>query len=369
MWKASVGIGFSSISVAQGRAFTLGYGNSNDTVFCFDAASGRQLWKHSYPSSLDDNYYEGGPATTPTVDGTRVFTLGKRGNLLCLEAASGRLVWERNLVDQIPVAKPEWGFSGSPVVVGDLLVVNAGRSGVALNKSTGATVWSSGTNAAGYATPVVYHTGADRSLALFTGEGLVGVRASDGHELWRHPWVEEFGINAVDPILPTADRAFLTSYRLGGALLKMGEGSVTEVWTNKNLAVGFSSCVLIEGHLYGVHGTADGPEKEVRCIELSTGALKWKQEKFGLGSLTAASGKLILLSDRGELIIAEASSDRFKPLARAQVLGGKCWTVPVLANGRIYCRNAKGTLVCLDVRASQGDTKSLPVSAREPGAR
>jgi outer membrane protein assembly factor BamB len=111
----------------------------------------------------------------------------------------------------------------------------------------------------------------------------------------------------------------------------------------------FSGSLFLNGFFYGMNGNTDRPEKDFRCVDLK-GELKWKYEGLGLGALTAADGKLIILSERGELLIATASPEAFKPLARAQVLGGKCWTVPVLANGRIYCRNAQGTVVCLDVR-------------------
>jgi outer membrane protein assembly factor BamB len=121
------------------------------------------------------------------------------------------------------------------------------------------------------------------------------------------------------------------------------------IWQNKNMANHFNSCVYLNGYFYGVHGNTDQAEKDLRCIDAKTGGLKWKYEGLGLGSLTAADGKLIVLSERGELVVAAASSNGFKPMDRAQVIGGKCWTVPVLSNGRIYCRNAQGTLVCLDV--------------------
>ena len=365
LWKASVGVGFSSFAVAQGRVFTLGNSASNDTVFCFDATTGQELWKHSYPSQLDANYYEGGPSSTPAVDGQRVFTVSKHGNLFCFEVSTGKIAWQRNLVGELGATKPDWGFGGSPVVEGNLLLLNAGGAGTALSKVDGSVVWSSGTNVAGYATPVLYGSGAERATAIFSGTSLLGVRVADGQELWRRPWVEEFNINAADPIFLTANSVFISSYTRGSALLRIGETRVSEVWTNKNMAVGFNSCVLLNGHLYGVHGTADGTEKEVRCVDAATGALKWKQDKFGLGSVTAADGKLILLSERGELFVAEASPVAFKPLARAQVLGGKCWTTPVLANGRIYCRNAKGNVVCLDVRGSESDPSVLRVLARE----
>ena len=364
LWKSNVGVGFSSVSVAAGRVFTLGFSSGNDTVFCFDAETGKELWKQSYPCALDDNYYEGGPNTTPSVDGEHVFTLSKRGDLFCFAVDSGKVVWKQNIVESIPATKPEWGFAGSPLVWGDRLILNVGGAGAALSKSTGKLLWSSDTNTGGYATPVGFGSGDSRAVAIFSGGGLVGVRPSDGHELWRHPWVEEYKINAADPIFPTSTSVFLTSYGRGCALLSLENSEPKEIWTNKNLAVGFNSCVFLDGYFYGIHGTADGTDKDVRCISATTGELKWKQEKFGLGSLTAADGKLILLSERGELVLAEASPSGFKAISRAQVLGGKCWTTPVLANGRIYCRNAKGSLVCLDVRPSASESAALPVSAR-----
>lgn len=348
LWKASVGIGFSSISVAQSRVFTLGNADEIDTVFCFEAESGKELWKHAYACPLDAKFYEGGPGSTPTVDGDKVFTLGKRGQLFCFEAASGRIVWQKDLMAELGVKKPEWGFAGSPLVDGRLLILNAGGAGTALDKRDGKIVWTSDTNAAGYATPVPFVSEGERCVAILSNKALWAVRIRDGHPIWRHAWVTKWDINAPDPIVVT-DQLFISTFDRGGALLKLGKGEPTTVWQNQSLANHFNSCVCVNGFLFGVHGNTDQPERDLRCVDLATGQVKWKQAGFGLGALMSADGKLIILSDRGELIVAEANPKSFRPLARAQVLGGKCWTVPVLANGRVYCRNAQGTLVCLDL--------------------
>lgn len=185
-------------------------------------------------------------------------------------------------------------------------------------------------------------------MAIFSAKALVGVRVQDGRELWRHRWETRWDINAADPIV-AGDKLLISTFDRGCALLQLHPGAPDVVWTNKAVASHFNSCVLIDGHLYGVDGNTDQAAKDLRCVELATGNVKWKHAGLGLGSLMAADGRLIILSERGELVIAQAGPGAFQPLARAQVLGGKCWTVPVLANGRIYCRNAQGTLVCVDV--------------------
>ena len=350
LWRAEVGIGFSSVTVVAGRVFTLGNARETDTVWCFDAVTGRQIWKHEYPCELDAIYYEGGPGSTPTVDGDRVFTLSKRGHLFCFEAASGRVIWQKQIAAEVQAGKPRWGFAGSPLVEADRLILNVGAAGTAVDKGSGRVVWQSGTNFAGYATPVPVVLGGERCALIFARETLVAVKMKSGEVVWEIPWKTRWDINAVDPIV-AGDQLFLSSFDRGGGLFRLNAlQPPSQVWTNlHSLANHMNSAVLIDGHLYGVDGNTDAPPKDLRCVELATGKVKWQYPGLGLGSLMAADGKLIVLSDQGELVVAEASAERFRPLAQAQVLGGKCWTVPVLAGGRIWCRNAAGTLVCLEV--------------------
>lgn len=351
LWSANVSTGFSSVVVSANRLFTLGNRHDVDTVFCFDASTGTPLWQHSYPCPLDPIYYEGGPGATPTVDGQRVYTLSKRGHLFCFEAATGQVLWQKNLLEDLGVQKPRWGFAGSPLVEGDLLLLNVGDGGTALDKTTGQVVWVGGKDPAGYATPTPLTLGGERSALFFSGKALVCSRMRDGRELWRFPWEERWQLNAADPIV-AGDRVFVSTFGRGAALLEVSVERPTLLWTNRCLAVHFNSAVLLDGYLYGIDGNTDAPPKDLRCVELATGQVKWRHAGLGLGSLMAADGKLIVLGERGELVVAAASPEAFQPLARAQVLGGKCWTVPVLANGRIYCRNARGDLVCLDVRGA-----------------
>ncbi|MBP7827897.1 MAG: PQQ-like beta-propeller repeat protein [Verrucomicrobia bacterium] len=344
LWKARVGTGFSSFAIAQGRAYTMGNANDTDSVFCFDAATGRVIWRHDYPAPLDANSYEGGTSATPTVDGDRVYTLSKRGVMFCLDAAKGTVIWTKPLAEELGAAMPTWGFAGSVLVEGDLLLVNVGSTGTALQKDNGTVVWSHGTGEAGYATPVPFTSAGTRAAVLFTREHVVAVTVADGKELWRYPWKTRYDVNAADPIL-AGDQVFVSSgYNRGASVIQITGSTAEKVWENRNMRNHFNSCVRWEGHLYGVD------ETELRCLVWDTGEVKWSDRKFGKGSLMLADGHLIALSEKGELMVAPARPTEFKPLARAQVIGGKCWTTPVLANGRIYCRNAAGDVVCVDVR-------------------
>ncbi len=357
-WRAKVGLGFSSIAVANGRACTAGHADGTDTVFCFDAVSGKTIWKHSYPAELGDKDYEGGTTGTPAFDGDRVYWLSRWGDLFCLNADDGKVVWSKNVAKETGAKIPRWGFTGAPLVHEDLLVLNVGEAGMAVEKKSGAIVWKSANNDAGYSTPLpVEHGG--RWLALLGSEkSYLAVEIKTGKEAWRFRWLTEYGVNAADPIVQ-GDRMFISSgYGKGAALLDISGAEPKEVWKSKALKTQLNPAVFFEGHLYGVDGDTT-QTASLKCIEFATGKEKWAHPGFGTGGVIIADSKLIALSAPGELIIAPASSDAFKPGARAQVLGPKCWTAPVLANGIVYCRNGRGDIAAVDLR-SKGRTTPSP---------
>jgi outer membrane protein assembly factor BamB len=343
LWKQSLGTGFASFSVSKGLVYTMGNSNNTDTVFCLEAGTGKIVWEHSYPCPLAPNNFEGGPCATPTVADGRVYTFSRKANLFCLDAAKGNVIWSKNLNEELGLGIPNWGCAGSVLMEGNLLILNMGAAGVALDPASGKVAWVSGKTPGAYATPVPFNIGADRCLAIFSRQSLIAVKAANGKELWSYPWKTSYDVNAADPILD-GDKVFISSgYNHGGALLKVSEQAAEKVWENKDMRNHFNNCVLWQGYLYGPDDSG------LRCLAFDTGDLKWSYGEFGKGSLMVADGKLVALSEKGELIIAEATPAEFKPISRAKILTGKCWTTPVLSNGHIYCRNAVGDVVCLDV--------------------
>ena len=355
LWKAKVGLGHAGFVVADGRAFTTGNnGKDTDTLHCFDAASGKELWTHSYPHPLDDLSYPGGTTGTPTIDGDVIYHLARRGQLFCLDTASGDVKWSVHLGEDLHYDTPTWGLAGSPLVDGDRLLLNVGDAGLALNKQDGSVVWKSKNLAPGYSTPCPL-TRDGKTLAIFSNKrGFVCVETSTGAEMWRLKWLTRHGINAAMPIV-SGEHLFLSSgYGKGSTLLRFPDARAptapVESWKSREFATQMNAALLIDGHLYGVHGDQGVDGTGLRCLHLESGSPRWTEVAIGHGAVTAAAGHLIVLGEQGELFVAPVSPTGFEPTLRKKILPPKCWTTPVLANGRLYCRNHDGEIVVVDLR-------------------
>lgn len=347
LWRASIGIGFSSLSISRGRVCAMGNTNEQDTVWCFDARTGRELWKFSYAARLDPQYYEGGPGATPTIDGGRVFTIGKWGDVCCLDAATGAVVWRQDL-RQAGLKPNRWGFAGSPLIWRDLVILNAGAAGIALERGSGRIAWSTGTNAAGYASPVLLRSGDAPVALIFAAKHLVAINPQTGRELWRFPWETKWDTNNSDPLVHPKG-VFLSSFSRGSALISVQDPAPALLYQTNSLYNHLSPGILLGDYLYAFNGEAKF-KTDFRCLHVPTGATLWSEKDPAFGSLICAGGRLIILSEKGELCLAEVSPSGFKMLARAAVLPGVCWTPPALADGLLYARNAQGELRCLDLR-------------------
>jgi outer membrane protein assembly factor BamB len=368
-WEQPIGIGFSSVAIQDGRLYTMGSiareagkdageeatRTRDDVIWCINSLSGEVIWTHEYPAELVDVLHEGGPSATPTLDKDRGYTISKQGLFLCFDIETGSIHWQHQLTELLDVEMPMWGFAGSALVVGNLVIVEAGRT-VAFDRLTGEIEWQTEVFKPAYSSPVQFEhplTG-EALVASLNNEVLLVLEAQTGAEIARRAFTTSHPTNACTPIVHK-DTIFLSSgYNRGCTLLRLSNGNLERVYDNRNMRNHMNSCVLHGGYLYGIDGNSHSRRSAtIRCIDWDAGELRWKERGYGVGSLLLAGDRFIALSDEGELLVFEPNPDAFMLLARAQVLDGKCWTPPVLCNGLLYLRNADGRLICLDLRGSQ----------------
>lgn len=350
LWSTPIGAGFSSIAIVGDRLYTMSREGGDEVVLCLDAATGKEHWRRPYPCTYS-NEQGSGPRSTPSVDGGRVYSVGATGVLNCLDAASGEVLWRHDLQPEFLGKNPPWGVSFSPLVRGDLVYTQPGgpdgRALAAFHKKTGALVWQSLDDRAAYSSPIAM----DRAplpamVCYFTAEGLVGVSASDGRELWRFPWKTSNNVHAATPV-HVGDYLFLSSgYGSGCALVKLDHNDshfeARRVYKNHRVGDNHASNVYYQEHLYGFH---DG---RLICLEFRTGEMKWSEPGFGHGSLLAVDGHLIVLAEDGKLMVVEARPDRHEQKSLVQLAGSRYWTMPVLAHGRLYVRDER-QIECFDL--------------------
>jgi outer membrane protein assembly factor BamB len=361
VWSAEAGTGASSVVVAKNQVVTMGSRREPDEeiVWCFDASSGDVLWSVSYAAKFDARQFEGGPAATPTIDNGRVYALGYLGDLHCLNLSDGRVLWRRHLVNDLGGRYSSWKYASSPLVMENLVILDTGADGnstVALDKASGQRVWGAGTDLAGYSTPIPFTHSGRRGVLVFKARAMVAHDLATGEELWRIDWRTTYDCNASCPTV-VGDKLFLsTGYggrRARGALYQLGDGDPTQIWLNQDLETRMNSAVVYDGYVYCISERGTG---QLMCCDLRDGLVVWSEPSFAkFGTLMIADEKLIILDEKGDLVIADASAAGYHELARVKVLTGRSWVMPVLANGRIYAKNNKGRIVCLDVRAKRGE--------------
>ena len=358
VWKQNIGMGYSNVVIKDNHLYTMGSTEDGTTVTCLEADTGREIWRFPFEGRFETN-------STPTTDGEFVYAINNDGILVCLQARNGKLRWKRDLVSECGLVNTFYGYGASPVIEGDLILLTANTSGLALNKKTGEVVWdsekppenadwrgrSTGTD---YSTPVAYDYEGKRYAVLSSYVGIHGVDIETGQLLWLYKW-EDFILHVTDPLI-FDNKVLLTRFKAGGSILLDIGGGVAEVlWKNKNMSSDIGSPVLIDGYIYGVEGGVEMHRCFLRCISAESGELMWEED---LGkeavSLIGAASKLIILEDNGTLHIAQASPISYQEISSCDVLEGKktkrlFWTCPVLCNGKIYCRNTVGQLICIDM--------------------
>jgi len=340
--------GYAGPSVALGKVFIIDHQGDKDIVRALDVNTGKDVWRYPYSDAASDNY--GFARSTPTVDGNHVYTLSRQGQLLCLDAASGHKIWGRNIIADFHGKLPTWCLAGSPLIDENKVIVCPGgpdASVVALDKQNGHTLWKGGgSDAPGYATPLIATLNSTRQYVIFTAHSLLGLAPANGQTLWSFPWKTDQDVNAAAPVV-NGNNIFISSgYSHGCALIAVNGHSAKQLWTNRNIQAHFSSPIMSGNYLYG-----DSDPGNLVCLDLRTGDVKWKQSGFEKGGLIGADGTILAFNGHdGKLVMVRMTPEHYQELGYFTPLGGQqSWTAPVLANGRLIVRN-KTAIACYVVK-------------------
>ncbi len=338
--------------VCGNRLVVMGREEGKDIVFCLDPNDGKLLWLDSYAAPTGSSYGPGSRAT-PCIDGEFVYTFGRGGDLSCLRLADGAKVWRRNVKEE-GGAEPQWGMASSPLVCGDKVIVQCGGSShtAAFDKAGGATAWKSGPGDAAYAAIARVDVGGKPMVLSFHARGLSCLDAGTGREAWTVPWKTDYDVNATTPVVD-GDTVFLTSgYDTGCLALQAGEKAAKTLWRGQNIASQHSDAVVVDGFLYGFSGQSGQNKGDLVCLELKTGAEKWRTGEVGWGTLLFVDGYLLTQDIKGNVFLVKPDPAAFRKVAEFRgalgAVNSPAWTMPVVANGRLFLRYLQ-RLVCYDL--------------------
>ncbi len=356
VWAASnLGGGFGSIAVSRDRIYVQGMRANQSIVSALNRADGKLVWGKPVGRSVD-NYQGPGPRGTPTVDGDRLYVLTENGDLASLTQQDGTIVWQRNILRDFGGRNIGWLISESPLIDGNNVIVSPGGRAagmVALDKMTGKTVWVSKElrDEASYSSPIIADVQGVRTIMSLTSGAGIGVRASDGKVMWRHPSVANGTANIATPVF-SENRVFYTSdYGTGGALLALraekGEVRAQEVYFTRDMQNHHGGVIVVNGYLYGFNNSI------LTCMEFATGKVMWRHRSVGKGSLAYADGHLYLLSENNVVGLAEATPAAYREKGRFTIpdQGWPSWAHPVITGGRLYVRD-QGILTAYNIKAN-----------------
>lgn len=340
-WSRELGSGYSGLVVADGRVITAFSDATSDYLGAFDAASGQELWRYR----IADTYagHDGsddGPLATPAVDGDRVFFLGPWGHLFALALADGQEIWTHRIDEVFGARKPEYGFTTKPTVIDGVLVVQTGgtdgRAVSGFDPATGKHLWSTADATVDYQSPLALRIDGKLQVFAASNQSILGLEPKTGKELWKHELGEPPSEGFAQPIPLDGDKVLLTDHP-GSTLYQLaatdGGYELRELWQSRGLRGTYAIPVPYEGHLYGYAGNI------LSCVDATSGETVWKSRPPGGGFLVLVDGHLVIQTNDGHLVVAEATPDGYVETARTQVLEKSEFHAPVFAGGRFYVRN------------------------------
>ncbi|HUD48238.1 MAG TPA: PQQ-binding-like beta-propeller repeat protein [Candidatus Baltobacteraceae bacterium] len=343
LWRRPIGPGWSSLAVHGNLLYTQEQRGEDEVVACYDATTGKPVWAHRDAARFWESNGGAGPRSTPALGNGRVYAFGATGILNALDARNGALLWSSHPPSDTDTRVPGWGFAGSPLVVGDVVIVAAVGRLAAYDIATGARRWVGPVGGDGYSSPQLFMIDGVAQVVLLSGQGAVSVAPTDGTLLWEYPW--HSGARIVQPALvPNGDILISASGAGGGVNMRClavrhrtGGWAVEERWTSVGLKPYFNDFVVYDGCAFGFDGSI------LACIDLQDGKRKWKGGRYGSGQLLLLpdQGLLLVLSEQGELALVRASPDEFTELGRFPAIKGKTWNHPVLAGDLLLVRNGQ----------------------------
>lgn len=359
LWRHPVGLGWSAFSVIGQYAITMEQRDNQESVVAYHLESGEPVWVHGDETRFEAVEVNGGdgPHATPVITDNRVYSLGATGLLNCLELQTGKVIWSRNILNDAgtagaPVKNLEWGVSGSPLVVNDLVITipgtAQGRSVIAYNNLSGEPVWTAGTFPASYGGPAVATLQDVEQVLVFHGVGMTSFDLSSGETLWSFPWENMPKVNVAQPLILDPSKVVIgTGYGIGAVQLNLKANApnsweVNQGWKSNRLKLKFNDAILLDGFIYGLD---DGI---LTCVDAATGKSKWKGGRYGYGQLLAFESTLLALTEEGDVALAKAQPTKFEEIARFHALDGTTWNHPAVAHGKLLVRNGS-MAACYDV--------------------
>jgi len=343
LWRRPIGPGWSSFAVHGHLLYTQEQRGEDEVVACYDATTGKPVWAHRDAARFWESNGGAGPRATPAVSNGRVYAFGATGILDALDARTGALLWSSHPPADTDTKVPGWGFAGSPLVAGDLVIVAAVGRLAAYDIATGARRWVGPVGGDGYSSPQLFTIDGVAQVLQLSSQGAVSVAPADGSLLWQYPW--HSGPRIVQPALISNGDLLISASGAGGGanmrrlavIHKPGAWTLEERWTSVGLKPYFNDFVVHDGHAYGFDGSI------LACIDLQDGKRKWKGGHYGSGQLLLLSdqGLLLVLSEQGDLALVAAAPDQFTELARLPAIKGKTWNHPVLVGDLLLVRNSE----------------------------
>ena len=342
LWRQPIGPGWSSFAVHADFLYTQEQRGDDEVVACYNVTTGEPVWTHRDAARFWEPGAGAGPRGTPTLSEGRVYTFGATGILNALDADDGAVVWSRDVVSDTGAKIPDWGFSSSPLVVGDVVIVAAASQLAAYNLAGGNPRWKGKVRGGSFSSPHLLTIDGVAQVLLLGRDGATSVVPADGTRLWQHAWP---GLPIVQPaLIAGGDLLISTAGAMHGLGLRRiavahGPGGWTseERWTSTGLKPYFNDFVVHQGHAFGFDGFI------LACIDVADGERKWKGGRYGNGQLVLLADQdlLLVLSEEGELALVAATPDQFTELARFPAIQGKTWNHPALAGGILLVRNAQ----------------------------